>query len=173
MLSCLCVNHLLSGPEGKHSGWRPWTAVSPKALEGKMCPTAHTESAGRCSSGTFWQTCGTAAGAAPSWESSSPQVFAMISFDDFNLAGWQERRSVHSCPPSYSLIKIIAFSLLERTFTPQSCFQSSVMQMSVPILPPSMDCSGSAVTQAKSPSLSLSVLCTHCFTAWKVFTLFP
>lgn len=61
-----------------------------------------------------------AAGAAPSWESSSPQVFAMISFDDFNLAGWQERRSVLSCPPSYSLIKIIAFSLLERTFTPQT-----------------------------------------------------
>lgn len=53
-------------------------------------------------------------------KSSSPEVFAMISFDDFNLAGWEERRSVCSCPPSYSLIRIIAFSLLERTFTPQT-----------------------------------------------------
>lgn len=44
-------------------------------------------------------------------------------------------------------------------------FQSSVTQMSVPILPPSVDCSGSAVTQAKSPSLSPTVLCTHCLTA--------
>lgn len=36
----------------------------------------------------------------------------------------------------------------------------------------SLDCFDSAVTQHKSPSLSLCVLCPHCLSTWEIFTFF-
>lgn len=49
-------------------------------------------------------------------------------------------------------------------------FQSSVTQMSVPIVPPSVDCSGSAVTQAKPLPLTPPLL-FHCLRGFHSFFL--
>lgn len=89
MLSCLCVNHWLASPEGKHSVWGHEQQF-PQTQGGADVPTAHTESLGGAAEETW--------GTAPGQQCSSPQAFAMISFDDFNWAGGR-REGQHAAVP--------------------------------------------------------------------------
>lgn len=102
-------------------------------------------------------------------KSRSPQAFqcfAAISFDDFNLAGWEEGRSVCSCAPSNSLKDNCIPTFKEDFHSINKCLsQRSMIQMRrVPVLPPKVWTALTVLWHSTSPLLSPSV----CFalTAW-------
>lgn len=86
------------------------------------------------------------------------QGFAAVGFCDFGLAGWEEGRSVRSCPPSTSLGKITVFSLLKQ-FHQQTSFSKICDPNEEGAHSPSRSsgCCHSAATQPEAPSLSLTV----------------